>query len=255
MKVAMHNKKHIVTIVGACLLALFLTLLSSGTAEAAQDVENTFAVVVTTGNDAGDNVNYFGLEYVDADGYSHIEYVFPHRGALLDSLEKASGSGDHRRETPLARGKTNTYLFEPAYEVAQITGLDIYCQGEQGSLYAWDVSGLRLYQVDRLLGVEANGENSTIRFNGTQLAYLEERNGNGGAVFSWTGNSLFQLRENNTSTYRLVFETVPYSMEEEFAYAVRLDFADVSEAGFEQMNQAYNVKKALRDATAICSAK
>ena len=248
MKVAMHNKKHIVTIVGACLLALFLTLLSSGTAEAAQDVENTFAVVVTTGNDAGDNVNYFGLEYVDADGYSHIEYVFPHRGALLDSLEKASGSGDHRRETPLARGKTNTYLFEPAYEVAQITGLDIYCQGEQGNLYAWDVSGLRLYQVDRLLGVEANGENSTIRFNGTQMAYLEERNGNGGAVFSWTGNSLFQLRENNTSTYRLVFETVPYSMEEEFAYAVRLDFADVSEAGFEQMNQAYNVKKALRDA-------
>lgn len=247
MRMAMHNKKHILVVVAACLLALFVALLCVGTADALEDVENTYAVVVTTANDAGDNVGYFGLNYVDTDGYTHVEYVFPHRGGLLDTLEKASGSGNHINEVPLDRGKTNTYFFEPAYEAAQITGLDVYCYGMQGNLYAWEISGLRLYRVDQIIGVSANGENNIVRFNGTQLAYLEERNGNGGAVFSWTGNTLFQLRENDTASYRLIFETAPYSMESDFTYAVRLDFADISNAGFEQMNQVYNVKKALRD--------
>ena len=52
----MHNKKRILGIVGACLFALLITLLLPGTATAAQNVENTYAVVVTTGNSAGENV-------------------------------------------------------------------------------------------------------------------------------------------------------------------------------------------------------
>ena len=42
MQGAMHNKKHIFGIVGAVLLALFITLFLPGTAEAAKNVENTF---------------------------------------------------------------------------------------------------------------------------------------------------------------------------------------------------------------------
>ena len=83
----------------------------------------------------------------------------------------------------------------PISEVSEITGLDIYCQGTQGEMYSWDVSGLRLYRVDQIIDVVTSERNNLIRFNGSQLAYLEERNGNGGEVFSWTGNTLFQLRQ------------------------------------------------------------
>ena len=248
MRKVMHNKKHILGIVGACLFALFIALLLPGTATAVQNVENTYAVVVTTGNDAGDGVSYFGLRYVDTDGYTHMEYVFPFKGAFQDSLLMASGGGNYASERPLDRGKTNTYFFEPAYEVSKITGLDIYCQGEQGQMYSWDVSGLRIYRVDQILGVAANGKNSIIRFNGSQLAYLEERGNSGGAVFAWTGNTVFQLRQQDSSSYRLIFETVPYSMDGDFEYAVRLDFADFNGAGLEQMSQPYNAKKSLREA-------
>ena len=248
MRKVMRNKKHILGIVGACLFALFIVLLLPGTATAAQNVENTYAVVVTTGNEAGDDVSYFALEYVDTDGYTHMEYVFPFKGGLQDALKMASLDGAYSYENPLGRGKTNTYFFQPEYEVAQINGLDIYCQGEQGKLHSWDVSGLRLYRVDQIIDVVSNGNNNLIRFNGSQIAYLEERSGTGGVVFSWTGNTLFQLRQERSSSYQLVFESVPYSMEGDFKYAVRLDFADFSDAGFEQMNQAYNADKPLRDA-------
>lgn len=247
MRKVMHNKKNILYIVGAFLLALIITVFLPGTATSVKNVENTFAVVVTTGNEAGDGVAYFGLQYVDTDGYTHMEYVFPHKGALQASLEMIAGKGNYINEKALDRGKTNTYFFEPAYEVAQITGLDIYCQGTQGELYAWDVSGLRLYRVDQLVDVVISGTTNVACFNGSQLAYLEERNGTGGVVFSWTGNSLFQLRQQETS-YRLVFETVPYTMEDNFEYAVRLDFADINGAGFEQMSQAYHESKPLKDA-------
>ena len=248
MRKVMHNKKYILGIVGAFLFVLLITPFLPGTATAAKHTENTYAVVVTTGNDAGDGVVYLGLQYVDTDGYTHMEYVFPSKGGLQESLKMAAGNGSFVAETPFERGKTNTYIFQPEYEVGEITGLDVYCQGEQGELYAWDVSGLRLYRVDQLIDVVPNGKNNVIRFNGSQLAYLEERNGNGGAVFSWTGNSLFQLRKQDTSSYRLIFETVPYSMEGNFEYAVRLDFADLCDAGIEQMNQAYNAKEPLRNA-------
>ena len=248
MRKVMHNKKHILGIVGACLFALFIALLLPGTASAAKNVENTYAVVVTTGNAAGEGVSYFALEYVDTDGYTHMEYVFPFKGGFRDSLLMASKDGKIVSESALERGKTNTYFFQPEFEVSQITGLDIYCQGKQGQLYSWDVSGLRLYRVDQIIDVVSSGRNNLIRFNGSQIAYLEERNGNGGDVFSWTGNTLFQLRQEDSASHRLIFETVPYSMEGDFNYAVRLDFADLGGAGFEQMNQAYNAKKPLRDA-------
>ena len=139
----MHNKKRILGIVGACLFALFIALVLPGTATAAQNVENTYAVVVTTGNDSGEGVSYFALEYVDTDGYTHMEYVFPFKGGLQDSLNMASRDGNYASESALERGKTNTYFFQPEFEVAEVTGLDIYCQGQQGELYSWDVSGLR----------------------------------------------------------------------------------------------------------------
>ena len=248
MRKVMHNKKHILGVVGACLFALFLVLVLPGTATAAQNVENTYALVVTTGNDPGEGVSYFALEYMDTDGYTHMEYVFPFKGGLQDALNMASNDGQYVFESALERGKTNTYFFQPEFVVAQVTGLDIYCQGQQGELYAWEVSGLRLYRVDQIIDVVSGGRENLIRFNGSQLAYMEERNGNGGDVFSWTGNTLFQLRQEDTASHRLIFETVPYSMEGDFNYAVRLDFADFSGAGFEQMNQAYDANKALRDA-------
>ena len=248
MRKVMHNKKHIVGIVGACLFALLITLFLAGTAMAVQNVENTFAVVVTTGNDAGNNVTYFGLQYVDTDGYTHFEHVFPHKGGLQDAFAMVQNGISGTRETALERGKTNTYFFTPIYEVAEVTGLDIYCQGAQGTLNAWDVSGLRLYRVDQLIDIVSNGTGNTIRFNGTQIAHLEERNGNDGVTFSWTGNSLFQLRQEENASYRLIFENIPYSMEGNYDYAVRLDFADVSNAGIEQLNQSYDSMSALRDA-------
>ena len=208
MRKAVHNKKHILGIVGACLLVLLITVLLPGTATAVKNVENTYAVVITTGNNPGDYVSYFGLQYVDTDGYTHTEYVFPYKDGFHNALDMAlDGAGD-TKEIPFSRGSTNTYFFEPSHEVAEITGLDIYCQGEQGGLYSWEVSGLRIYRVDQIIDVVANGQNSVIRFNGSQLAFMEEPNGNG-VEFSWTGNCLFQLRQHADAFPRLIFETLP----------------------------------------------
>ena len=78
MRKVMHNKKHILGIVGAFLFALFIALMLPGTATAAQNVENTYALVVTTGNNSGEGVSYFALEYVDTDGYtSRARRAFP----------------------------------------------------------------------------------------------------------------------------------------------------------------------------------
>ena len=247
MRKVMHDKKHIVGIVGAFLVVLFITLLLPGTATAAKNVENTFAVVITTGNDVGDHVAYFALEYVDTDGYTHMEYVFLNQGAHEDSLLMATSSlSTCASETPFGKGQTNTYFFEPVYEVAQVTGLDIYCQGQQGEMYAWDISGLRLYRVDQIIDVVTQGQGNVIRFNGSQIASLQEQKRNG-VTLSWTGNTLFQLRANQEASYKLVFETLPYSMEEDHNYAIRMDIADFIDAGFEQMNQPYNEQKPLRD--------
>lgn len=247
MRKVMRDKKHILGIVGAFLVVLFITLLLPGAATAAKNVENTYAVVITTGNDMGDHVAYFALEYVDTDGYTHLEYAFLNQGAHMDSLKMAAtSSADIVSEMPLDRGQSNTFFFEPAYDVAQITGLDIYCQGKQGEIHAWDVSGLRLYRVDQILDVVTQGQGNVIRFNGSQIAYLQEQNRNG-TTFSWTGNTLFQLRAEKEASYQLVYETVPYSMENDNSYVVRMDIADFIDAGFEQMNQPYNEKKPLRD--------
>ena len=248
MRKVMHNKRYILGAVGAFLLSLFAVLLLPGTATAAKNVENVYAVVVTTGNLSGEGVSYFGLEYVDAEGVTHTEYLFPHKGGLQDSVRFASDGAYNTSEKALDRGKTNTFLFRPAYEVAEIVGLDIYCQGDQGSLYAWEVGGLRLYRVDQIVDVVSDARNHTIRFNGSQIAYLQERSGNGGVTFSWTGDTLFRLRGEETSSYPLVFETRPYSMDGNSGYLVRLDLADVNGAGFEHMNQDYNERYSLQDA-------
>ena len=245
---AMHNKKRILTIVGAFVFALLITVLLPGKATAVKDVEDMYAIVVTTGNDEGDHVTYFGLEYIDTDGYTHVEYVFPFKDGLWHSIRRTGNLNAYVTETPLSRGRTNTYFFELAYNVAEITGIDIYCQGEQGELYAWDVSGLRLYRVDQIIDTIPNGESNLVRFNGSQIAYLEERSANG-VTFSWTGNTLFHLNSQQTSSYRLIFETQPYSMDDNHEYAVRIDLADVGGAGFEKLNQAYNEKKTLSNMT------
>ena len=48
MRKVMRDKKHILGIVGAFLVVLFITLLLPGAATAAKNVENTYAVVITT---------------------------------------------------------------------------------------------------------------------------------------------------------------------------------------------------------------
>ena len=138
MRKVMHNKKHIMGIVRACLVVLLAAILLPGSARATQNVENTYALVVTTGNDSGEGVSYFALEYVDTDGYTHMEYVFPFKDGLKNALNMASNNGDYALESALERGKTNTYFFQPEFEVSEITGLDIYCQGTQGEMYSWD---------------------------------------------------------------------------------------------------------------------
>ena len=247
MRKAMHNKKRILVIVGAFLFALLLTMFLPGTATAAQKVKNTYAVVVTTGKDAGDNVSFCGLQYKDTMGFSHVEYVVPFKGGLQDAFEMVLAGDAYTKETPLSRGKTNTYFFNPTFDVAEIVGLDIYCQGKQGKIQGWDVSGLRIYHVNEIIDLVAGNGSNTIRFNGTQIAHLEERSGSG-TSFSWTGNTLFQLRADKAASHQLVFESIPYSMEAESDFAVRLDFADVQGAGLEGLNQNYNQKNALRDA-------
>ena len=220
-------------------------------------LRNTFALVVATGGQPGDAIQYFKVVYEDANGIRRSEYIF--REDIRASFEMAQefSNGNALREKtdryfnryarsflspteiePLQTEKRDTYLFETIYDVKRIVGVEIMQDAGQ-----WDCQGLWIYQVDRIYGEEMYGyvsEDAYISFSGWRLAELEMNYRNGEIVYTTLQNSrpkLYRMGENGHPEFNLITydqsEAKYDSTNNTREYAMRLDITDVYGAGIE----------------------
>ena len=75
-----------------------------------------------------------------------MEYVFPFKGGLQDALEVASEDGSYASEKALERGTTNTYFFEPEFELAKT--LAVFPERVSAAIADYEPSCVTRYTLD-----------------------------------------------------------------------------------------------------------
>ena len=223
-------------------------------------LKNTFALVVATGGQGGDAIEYFKVVYEDTAGIRRSEYILSRDSAASFKMAQAVSSGAERREKanqifnsygsggsiadpadykPLQPESRNTYLFETIYEVKRIVGIEIMHNAGQ-----WDCQGLWIYEVDEIFGEEMYGyvaDDGFISFSGWRVAELEMRSENGELIYTTLQNSrpkLYRMGEEGHPEFNLMIydrsEAEYDSTANSREYAMRLDITDVYGAGIER---------------------
>ena len=236
------------------------TALESETKPTEPALKNTYALVVSTGGQSGDSIQYFKVVYEDIDGIRRSEYILKDDSkSSFDWSQKFSNvegrrlTASHRfsivygwdqicssiPSTPLQAEQRDTYLFETVYDVKRIVGLEIMQNAGQ-----WDCQGLWLYQVDQIYGEEMYGYVSSdayVNFSGWRLAELEMTYKGGERIYTTLQTSrpkLYRMGENGHPEFNLLIwdrsEAEYDSTNNAREYAMRLDITDVYGAGIEQ---------------------
>ena len=214
--------------------------------------ENTYVLTASTGASAGDTVLYFSVKYVDTDGISRSQYVFPgidaasRSRALLNYYAKKAGvsditatyGGEQLKKTgyseagptdsKLAAWSVQDFAFRTDAEIKTVNSIDVYLAKGQ-----WTVQGLSLYKMNSYKGYEEYGLVSGsyfLDFEGYQIAELIKKN---------QGTLTLQASKNDTmisigGTESLYFDIQNYDTQDHkkgFAvnddlYSFRFDFTD-----------------------------
>ena len=214
-------------------------------------MDNTYALTVTTGTNAGTNVLYFGVVY-ESGSQEYTQFILPHEGDLERSINLAAAIDKNsvREQTivhdifgydvqaadkiaALQPYRTDTYLFQPTHTLDRISRVQVYMAGEKSS--TWSCQSLRVYAVDKMYGLASYGYVSDqyyVRFDGTMLARTQE----GGFDLNANPSMLFNLPTDNWKQANTVAEeyrlTVPAGDDavvnsSDQDYVFRLDMADV----------------------------
>ena len=240
------------------------TVPEESTAPAEPALKNTYALVLATGGQSGDAIQYFKIIYEDTAGIRRSEYILKDDSLASLKMAKTYGNRDDRRQVaserfymmdgkketssdhgrplqlegfkPLQPEQKDTYLFETAYDVKRILGLEIMQNSGQ-----WDCQGLWIYQVDQIFGEEMYGYvsgESYISFSGWRLAELEMTHKSGQLIYTTLQNSrpkLYRMGENSHPEYNLIIydrsEAKYDSTKNTREYAMRLDITDVYGGG------------------------
>ena len=211
------------------------------------DVDNTYALTVTTGTSAGTNVLYFGVVY-QSGGQEYTQFILPHEGDLERSIKIASEVDQNSvREktivhdifgysvkstdkiTALQPYRTDTYLFRPTHTFDSLVRVQVYMAGAKSS--TWSCQSLRVYQVDRLYGLASAGYVSDqyfIRFDGTMLARTKQGfdlNANPAMLFTLPADG----KGSGAAEYNMEVPTGEDAVVESSKqdYVFRIDMADV----------------------------
>lgn len=245
---------------------------------AAPATSKYYALQVVTGTSAGDNVQYFAVHYLDGSGISRTELIYPNAGSLQKSYDIAKAAGtdnaqkkynamksigyasylkegvDTSKVKGLQIGKTDTYLFEPKFTFAKLTGIDIlirYDSSGNTKNSGWSCGGMEVYRVTNISGLDMlnyYGSDIMVNYSGEML---------GRAVFngayetySCSGklDALYRLRTDAKEAGRR-FEVYDAATSATKAYntdtcmMIGIDIADVYGAGIEDMLFGTTVNK------------
>ena len=246
-----------------------------------QDVTNTYILEVSSGTKQGggthDNIQYFTITYRTGSTRRQA-IILPREDAVATSVEAAASvaSRNSRRQmvtdtfgyatpglanaTALGSVSTDQFLFTTPEAITGIESIQVFGR-DTTSASTWACQGMRIYQVDRMYGLEMYGwysDTPYIDFAGSIIG--EVIMGDGGGIFRWSGSGgMFNIRQPNVpnGTAGCVLVDVPHkaSFESEKKMTthvgdrhlsqaqnrvvLRLDLADMGGAGFESLAASY----------------
>ena len=231
--------------------------------------DNTYALVVATGGQSGDAIEYFKVVYEDTNGIRRSEYIFRTDHLASFAIAQEYGNREDRRKEAVERfdmssnlynpskvaatlqaEQRDTYLFKTLYDVNRIVGVEIMQNAGQ-----WDCQGLWVYQVDQIYGQEMYGYvsgDSYISFSGWRLAELEMNYKSGQIVYTMLQNArpkLYRMGENGHPEFNLITydrsEAKYESTDDGREYAMRLDITDIYKAGIESSLKSTEGRKSI----------
>ena len=225
-------------------------------------LQNTYALVVTTGGQSGESLQYFKIIYEDTYGIRRSEYILTHDNKSSFETAQSISNSNHLRDlttqffikndrqaailtdptsiTALRPETRDTYLFEPAFELKRLIGIEIMQNSGQ-----WDCQGLWFYKVDEIYGEEMYGyisDDAYINFSGWRLAELEMNYSGGQLVYTTLQTSrpkLYRMGEEGHPEFNLIMyderEAKYDSTNTPREHAIRIDITDIYGAGIENL--------------------
>lgn len=178
-----------------CLLALILQSVRVDAVD--DDYSKMYALVVTTGEESGEDIGMFIVTYKDKNDVTRKQYINPNDGDYTDTLKYAAGKGTQKSRMDgyvswtgyqgkdwysygnakaLQKYSTDTYLSNFYYEVKSIVRVDAVTARGKANQAKWSCSDVRVYKVNKVNGLNMYGFVSNkfyVDFTGTMLARLE----------------------------------------------------------------------------------
>ncbi|MBP5304735.1 MAG: hypothetical protein J6Z02_02710 [Lachnospiraceae bacterium] len=235
--------------------------LKSGIDKAnAKAVTNGYMLEITTGMHNGDDIEFIEIGYDGTDGKKYKQFLFPGEDSLANGRAQAylvandnniatdffnkydysikSKWNDVGRQTGLRTDATDQYFFLTEKPIKKITKFDAFL-GKKGK---WTCLRLQLFKVDTIDGLRMAGNFSNswyIDYTGTLMAEL--RNGQSNTWTDDNANYLHMTQKADLVTTFAEGENVTRGAQKK--YGIRIDFADVYNAGLEYTACDYDTKE------------
>ena len=225
--------------------------------------DRTYILEIATGKVAGEHIEFFRIVYETDEGDTRTQYIFPTEDSLHSGYRMAANAGtpktvldwvssvvgydtaDPLHAESLQSFHTDQFLFTADGTIARVTEIQAFMRQDGNSgKNEWTCTGLRLYQVETLCGLQRYGYYSSdcyIDFSGkllTELRFEDESRQN----ISWRGSdTLFRFGgSQGTEGYSLVSESGRREVQSNANNVIfRIDFADQYMAGLECLATGY----------------
>ena len=195
----LEDKKRMKHFIVITFLFWFVLMLFYNVRASADEYDYKYALVVSTGEEDGEDIGMFIVTYKDTDGNTRKQYINPNDGDYTDSLSFAAKKGvqsDRRNnvktylgykyatwdnnsfsnEKPMRPYSSDTYLVDFYYKVDSVIRVDAVTSRKTANLAKWSCTDIRVYKVKKVNGLKMYGfisEKYYVDFTGTLLARLE----------------------------------------------------------------------------------
>ena len=225
--------------------------------------ERTYILELATGRVPGESIEFFRIIYETEEGDTRTQYIFPTEDSLRVGYRMAAQAGtpqtvldwvgtvvgydtaDPLNSDSLQSFHTDQFLFVADGAIKSVTEIQAFMRRDAAEgKNEWTCSGLRLYKVDALQGLQRYGIYSSdcyIDFSGSLLAELRFEDESFQNV-SWRGSdTLFRFGgEAGAYGYSLGTDSGSRSIQSTAANVIfRVDLADQYLAGLECLSTGY----------------
>ncbi len=225
--------------------------------------ERTYILELATGKVSGDNIEFIRIIYESEEGDSRTQYIFPTEDSLRSGYRLAAEVGtpktvldwvgtvvgydtaDPFYSDSLQSFHTDQFLFIADGTIRRVTEVQAFMrQDNDGGKNEWTCTGLRLYKVDALRGLQRYGYYSSdcyIDFSGSLLAELRFADENCKDI-SWRNcDTLFRFGGSaGMDGYSLSTDSGKRDIQSASGNVIfRIEFADQYMAGLECLSTSY----------------